>query len=505
MKEYFGKGSFEDLLNATGEVGFVDMISYPIVRVAGLPSVKITEVVIFENGDFGTVYSLEPEYADILVFSPEKLKLGMRVARTEERLSIPVGDGILGHVIDPLGMSLDASRPFKSPERLRPIEIKAPEIGARTRIKNPLLTGVAVVDLMVPLGMGQRELVVGDRKTGKTKFLLQTILNQSRKGVICIYSAIGKKKTDIKMVESFFKKKGIFENSLIVATASTDSAGMIYLTPYSAMTFAEYFKDEGKDVLLILDDISVHAKYCREIALLGKMFPGRNSYPSDIFYTHSRLVERAGNFIAEKGEVSITCLPVAETVEGDISSYIVTNLISMTDGHLYFDRDFFSQGRRPAVNYALSVTRVGRQTQSVIQQGASRELSNFLSLYERTKQFTHFGAELSEGTKTTLKMGENIIEFLNQSPDEIYELGLMVIIYCLIWVGTWQKESTQSLKFHINRLVKAYEKSESLRRMVQKLITGSSNFNELLGRITGESPKILQEVENAAEGSREKN
>ncbi|MBI2414270.1 F0F1 ATP synthase subunit alpha [candidate division WWE3 bacterium] len=497
MTSLYAPHRFNEYLEKTGEIGSVTMLAYPLVYVDGLPSAFPQEVVMFETGEIGQVVSSSPSYVEVLVFSSEAVRTGTKVTRTGRSLEIPVGDALLGKLVDPLGKSLHKLKPIGLIKDFRQVEIAPPGIEVRAKITETLETGVTIVDMMVPLGKGQRELVIGDRKTGKTNFLLQTVLNQAKKGTICVYAAIGKKKTDIKHVEAFFEKNNLTDKTLIVASSSTDSAGIIYMTPYSAMTIAEYFRDQGKEVLIILDDLSTHAKFYREISLLGKNFPGRSSYPGDIFYTHSRLIERAGNFKTANGTVAITCLPVAETVEGDISGYISTNLMSMTDGHIYFDRDLFAQGRRPAINIFASVTRVGRQTQTTTRSGIFRELNSFLSLHEKTQSFIHFGAELSEGVKTTLTMGERVLDFFNQSPDRILTIELQIMLFCLIWIGTWNKYGKEQVRVELEKIISTYKRSKTTQDLFSKYVWEASDFNSLLGKLSVDGNKIMDTLEAA--------
>lgn len=504
MKSAYSKDNFDNLLNKFGEVGRVVAVSKSVIQVDGLPTIFPGEILMFENGGLGQVLSVGREKVDVLRYSGQEIPVDLKVARTGAGLEVPVGDGLMGKSIDSLGGSLFKNEPVGQFEEYRSIETTPPGIEERVKIKRPLETGVSVVDLMMPLGMGQRELIIGDRKTGKTSFLLQTILNQAKKGTVCIYAAIGKKKTDILQVEKFLKDNDIRDKTIIVGASSTSPFGVIYAAPYSAMSVAEYFKDRGEDVLIILDDISIHARFYREISLLAKNFPGRNSYPGDIFYTHARLVERAGNF-KYKGEddqkksISITCLPVAETKEGDISGYIQTNLMSMTDGHIFFDGDLFDEGRRPSVNYSLSVTRVGRQTQSKVRSGISRELSNFLSLYQKTQSFVHFGAELSSGSRATLKMGDKLIDFFNQDSSEILHLNLQIMLFCLIWVGLWNNEAVEDARVEWSKIIKAYKSNEKVRKEFAKYVSEASEFNALLGRVSSEANQILDVINSALE------
>src|SRR3989344_6195922 len=382
--------NFNNLLEKTGEVGYVRMIVNEIVYADGLPSARPGELIIFENGERGKVLSLSPDSVEILAFSKKPIKVGGKIARTGSPIAIPVGTELLGKIIDSFGSSFDNTSLIQKTRDYRSIEVTPLGIMSRRKIIRQLETGVGIVDIMLPIGHGQRQLVIGDRKTGKTNFLLQTIVSAARAGNICIYTAIGKKKIDIKKVEEYFIENKVNDKVIIIASTSQDPAGNIFITPYSAMTIAEYFRDRGQNTLLILDDLSTHAKFYREISLLANKFPGRNSYPGDIFSLKSKLLERSGNFLVNNSEAAITCMPVVESSQGDFSGYIQTNIMSMTDGHIYFDNNLFTEGRRPAVNPFLSVTRVGRQTQTELERTISRELISFLTLREKIENFAHF-------------------------------------------------------------------------------------------------------------------
>src|SRR5260221_2928839 len=336
--------AFNQLLQKNGEYGIVYQVSHPIVFIEGLPMVKMHEVILFETGQKGEVFSITRGKVEARIFSHEPVTVGTKVASTDQLLSIPVGKELLGHVINPLGEPLDPSIPFTMPKEMRDLDAKPVGISGRQKITKPLTTGISLIDLMVPLGMGQRELIIGDRKTGKTSLLMTTIKKQAYEGVVAIYAAIAKKKSDIKKLQEFFVQEKIMSNMIIVATSSYDSPSLIYQTPYAGMAIAEYFRELGIPTLLILDDFSTHAKFYRELSLLARRFPGRDSYPVDIFYTHSLLLDRAGNFKHPKvGEVSITCLPVVEIVEGDFTGYISTNVMGITDGHIYLDSNIYYQ------------------------------------------------------------------------------------------------------------------------------------------------------------------
>lgn len=343
--------NFQKYLDANGEVGFVTRVNEFIIHVEGLPGVVPEELVIFEQGGTGQVMSVSQNTVEILAFTKQPIEAGTRVARSGTFLQIPVGDALLGNIIDPFGMSVTGEAVIKRPTEMRQIDTSPSGITTRDLIDRGFETGVTVVDLLVPLGFGQRELIIGDRKTGKTVFLLHSVISAAKQGNICIYASIGKTQIDIKRIQEAFIEAGVMDRVIMVASNALDAPGTIFSTPYSAMTIAEFFRDHGQDTLVVLDDLSTHAKIYREISLLARRFPGRNSYPGDTFYIHSRLLERAGNFKYEGGTkkaVAITCLPVVETLEGDLSGYVQTNIMSMTDGHIYFDSGLYVEGRRPA-------------------------------------------------------------------------------------------------------------------------------------------------------------
>ena len=485
---------FDFYLNSVSEIGFVEEASSAIVRVSGLPKVKTDEIVMFEGGKIGVVLSFTPQIVEALVFSKEPISHGTKVVRTNEFLKIPVGIELFGRIIDPLGNSLTETG-FKKPLTLAGINTVAGGILTRKTISRQLETGVPIVDLVMPLGFGQRELVIGDRKTGKTNFVLQTILAQVKQKHICIYAAVGKKRLDIKDAEEFFKKQGITDKVIIVAAGFDDPIGLSFLVPFSAMTISEYFRDAGYDVLLVLDDLTTHAKFYREISLLGKRFPGRNSYPGDIFYTHAKLLERAGNFVTEKGEKAITCLPVVETVQGDLSGYIQTNIMSMTDGHLYFDSNLFAKGRRPAINPFLSVTRVGRQTQSTLKRDINREILSFLTISEKMQNFTHFGAELTESTKVTLAVAEKVIQFLDQGVAITMPINLQILLFSMLWDNILQNKNVEPIGKDVNKIIDSY-KNPVLAKEIDQTINDAKSFNDLLKIMREKGDQLLTNLKS---------
>lgn len=383
-----------------------------------LAGVVVGEVVAFNDSGHGRVSAIEQDSVEIMVFGRGGVALGTKVVRTGQMLHVTVGQDILGHTLDAYGHSFYDTRPNNPDETLEsvPVEKLAPGITARKAIKDQLLTGVLSVDLAVPLGKGQRELVIGDRKTGKSFFVLQTTLTQAKAGSIVVYCMVGKRDSEIKQVESWIKMQGIAGQAVLVVSDASSSPGEIFMTPYTAMTIAEYFAGQKRDVVLVIDDLSRHANSYREMSLLGGRFPGRDSYPGDIFYVHSRLLERAGSFV-EGG--TITALPIVETTEGDITGYLQTNLMSMTDGHLYFDSELYAGGERPAINLFLSVTRVGRQTQKGLGREMGQEVLSILKKYEELQRFLRFGSELSASVRETVRLARGIETLFRQVNIEV--------------------------------------------------------------------------------------
>lgn len=483
-KNYTEK-SFAKLMDETGEVGYVQAFEHPVIQVSGLPGATTKEVVLFEDGGLGYVILLNEDSVKIVSLSRTRPRINERVVRTDCQIELPASMEVLGKSLDSLGNTLHPEINSVEAQEWRPIDIDPPEIDKRVKINRFFETGVSVVDMLIPLGKGQRELVLGNRKTGKTDFLLQTMLTQAKQGAICIYACIGKTAFDIKKVESFIAEKGIQDGCVIMSSYATDPTPLIYLTPFSAMTLAEFFLNSGKDVLLILDDLTDHAKYYREMSLMAGKFPGRSAYPADMFYTHSRLLERAGYFKTNKGVNSITCLPVAETVQGDITGYIQTNLMSITDGHIYFDEDLFLQGIRPAINYSLSVTRVGRQTQTRLRWSVARELTSFLGQLEKTQTFIHFGAEINQGIKSTLAMGEKLIQgFFNQESGHIVESNAQILLFALIWSQTLQNKSIDELRQQCKIIAERYRVNPEYKKTVDSMINSCEDLNKLLGLIS---------------------
>jgi F-type H+-transporting ATPase subunit alpha len=480
---------FNQLLRTTGEYGIVYQVSHPIVFIEGLPTVKPREVILFETGQRAEVFAINRGKIEARIFSHEPVTVGTKVTKTNQLLSIPVGPELLGHTIDPLGDPLDPAEAFIKPKERRDLESTPVGISGRKKITKHMITGISLIDLLIPLGIGQRELIIGDRKTGKTSLILTTIKNQVSTGVIAIYAAIAKKKSDIKRLQEFFVHEKLMDKIIMVATSSYDSPSLIYETPYAAMAIAEYFKDQGINTLLVLDDLSTHAKFYRELSLLARRFPGRDSYPGDIFYVHSKLLERAGNFKhPTKGEVAITCMPVIEIVEGDLTGYVSTNVMGITDGHIYLDSNIYYQGMRPAVNIPTSVTRVGRQTVDKLTRDVNKNLTAFLADYERLQNLSHFGQELTDDVKKSLKIGELVYKFFNQPYQLTVPLTVQLIILSMILQNII--DSKEVLDRAKKALLAAYITEEPQKYLMELAIADDlKTFNE---KVLKDKDKLLE-------------
>ena len=475
---------FEDLLKNTGEVGYVSQVSQSVVQIDGLPGAILGEELVFASGQTGQVVSLGKDYLESLSLSVKPVTVGTQVARTGHRLAVAVSEQLLGKTVNSLGKTIGAMEKDKDGAEMREVDIHAPGIASRAKVSKLLETGMTLVDLMVPVGRGQRELVMGDRKTGKSHLLLKSAVAQGKSGGVCIYAAIGKRKQEIRQVEEYLQSVGAMATTVIVSSSSHESPGEIYLNPFTAMTIAEYFRDHGRDVLLILDDLTTHAKFYREVSLLGRRFPGRDSYPGDVFYTHSRLLERAGNFLIAGQELSITCLPVVETNQGDFTGYIQTNLMSMTDGHIFFDADLYFAGRRPAVNIFVSVTRVGHQTQSQLRREIHRTTLDLMANYARVQDFVRFGADLGDNSRQVLALGDRLLTFFDQPNDILVPLNVQTVLWALLWNGTWLGKNTTGL-------VKQYQNDAHFRTWVNNLVANSDSVTTLLANVGNNSELLL--------------
>ncbi len=415
------------------ETGKVILVGDGIARVYGLKNCMANELLEFENGSFGMAQNLEEETVSVAILSNKNnIREGANVSRTGKVLSVPVGNDLLGRVVNALGEPIDAKGPIKY-DTTRPIESEAPGIIERESVNVPLQTGIKAIDSMIPIGRGQRELIIGDRQTGKTEIAIDTIINQKNTGVICIYVAIGQKSTSVAKLASELQRNGAMEYTIIVSATAAESAPLQYIAPYSGCAMAEHFREQGKDVLIIYDDLSKHAVAYRALSLLIRRPPGREAYPGDVFYLHSRLLERAACVAKEYGGGSITALPIIETQAGDVSAYIPTNVISITDGQIFLETELFHSGIMPAINPGISVSRVGGSAQLKGMKKVSGELKLLYSQYRELQSFAQFGSDLDADTKARLALGERIVEVLKQGRNAPVRVGCQVaIVYAVI-------------------------------------------------------------------------
>ena len=397
------------------DTGTIIMIGDGIARVSGLDNCMANELVRFPNGEYGMALNLEENsVAIVMLGSDEGIKEGDTVSRTGQVVSVPVGEGLIGRVVNALGQPVDGKGAVEAREH-RPIERPAPGIIQRKSVSVPLQTGIKAIDSMIPIGRGQRELIIGDRQTGKTVIALETIINQKGKDVICIYVAIGQKRSTVAQLVDTLSAAGAMDYTIVVAATASELAPLQYIAPYSGCAMGEYFMDQGKDVLIIYDDLSKHAVAYRALSLLIRRPPGREAYPGDVFYLHSRLLERAARVAPEYGGGSITALPIIETQAGDVSAYIPTNVISITDGQIFLETELFHSGIMPAVNPGISVSRVGGNAQIKAMKKEAGSLKLLYSQYRELQSFAQFGSDLDADTKARLAQGERIVEVLKQN------------------------------------------------------------------------------------------
>jgi F-type H+-transporting ATPase subunit alpha len=410
------------------DVGTVVTVGDGIANIHGLDNCMSNELLEFEGDVYGMALNLERDFVGaVMLGSDAGVKEGSTVKRTGKIVSVPVGDDMLGRVVNALGQPIDGKGAILTKETA-PIERIAPGIITRKSVHKPLQTGIKAIDSMIPIGRGQRELIIGDRQTGKTTIALDTIINQKGKDVICIYVAIGQKRSTVANVVETLTKAGAMEYTIVVAASASELAPLQYIAPYSGVTMGEYFMNKGKDVLCVYDDLSKHAVAYRALSLLLKRPPGREAYPGDVFYLHSRLLERACSLNEEYGGGSITALPIIETQAGDVSAYIPTNVISITDGQIFLETDLFNSGVRPAVNPGISVSRVGSAAQIKAMKKVSSSLKLLYSQFKELQSFSQFGSDLDKDTKDRLEKGERIVEVLKQGKNSPVTVEHQVII-----------------------------------------------------------------------------
>ena len=419
-----------DEISKDSEVGTVVTVGDGIATIYGIDHAMYGEIVTFENGLKGMVQDIQKDEIGCILFGSDTgIKEGTKVARTKKKAGIPVGDKFIGRVINALGAPIDGAGEIEADD-YRPIENEAPGIIDRKSVSVPMETGILSIDSMFPIGRGQRELIIGDRQTGKTSIATDTILNQNGNGVICIYVAIGQKASTISKVVNTFKTSGAMDHTIVLASTASDCAPLQYIAPYAGTALAEYFMYKGKDVLIVYDDLSKHAVAYRALSLLLGSSPGREAYPGDVFYLHSRLLERSSRLSEEKGGGSITALPIIETQAGDVSAYIPTNVISITDGQIFLESSLFFSGMRPAVNVGLSVSRVGGDAQTKAMKKAAGSLRIDLAQYREMEVFTQFSSDLDDATKEQLEYGGGLMELLKQPLGKPMSLAEKVITLC---------------------------------------------------------------------------
>ena len=462
------------------ETGTVILVGDGIARVYGLRDCMSSELLEFEDGSFGMAQNLEDETVSVALLSDDNnIKEGSKVTRTGRVVSVPVGEQLLGRIVDALGNPIDGKGPIQT-TKTRPIESEAPGIIERKGVSVPLQTGIKAIDSMIPIGRGQRELIIGDRQTGKTEIAIDTIINQKNTGVICIYVAIGQKNSSVVQLANELTRMGAMEYTIIVSASASETAPLQYVAPYSGCAMAEYFREQGKDVLIVYDDLSKHAVAYRALSLLIRRPPGREAYPGDVFYLHSRLLERAACVADEYGGGSITALPLIETQAGDVSAYIPTNVISITDGQIFLETELFHAGVMPAINPGISVSRVGGAAQLKAMKKVSGELKLLYSQYRELQAFSQFGSDLDEDTKKRLALGERIVEVLKQGRNAPVRVGCQVAIIFAVINGYLNDVPVKNVKEYEERLYENLEsKHLSLLERFEQGYAQDSDFEEL--------------------------
>ena len=427
------------------ETGTILMVGDGIARASGLVNCMAGELLEFEDGNFGMAQNLEENSVSIVIFgSDENIGEGQTVKRTGKVVSVPVGEAMIGRVVNALGQPIDGAGPIDTKE-FRPVETKAPGICERRSVYQPLQTGIKAIDSMIPIGRGQRELIIGDRQTGKTTIATDTIINQKGKDVLCIYVAIGQKRSTVASLVENLTRNGAMDYTIVVAATASESSPMQYIAPYAGCAMGEYFMNQGKDVLIIYDDLSKHAVAYRALSLLIRRPPGREAYPGDVFYLHSRLLERAAKLDDEHGGGSLTALPIIETQAGDVSAYIPTNVISITDGQIFLETELFHSGIMPAVNPGISVSRVGGDAQIKAMKKVAGTLKLIYSQYRELQSFAQFGSDLDADTKARLEHGARIVEVLKQSQNAPVPVEKQVAILYAVTKGILEKVKVEDV------------------------------------------------------------
>ena len=468
------------------ETGTILMVGDGIARASGLVNCMAGELLEFEDGSFGMAQNLEENSVSIVLFgSDENIGEGQTVKRTGKVVSVPVGDAMIGRVVNALGQPIDGAGPILT-EEYRPIESPAPGICERQSVSEPLQTGIKAIDSMVPIGRGQRELIIGDRQTGKTTLATDTIINQKGKDVICIYVAIGQKRSTVATLVETLTKNGAMDYTMVVAATASEASPLQYIAPYSGCAMGEYFMNKGRHVLIIYDDLSKHAVAYRALSLLIRRPPGREAYPGDVFYLHSRLLERAAKLDEEHGGGSLTALPIIETQAGDVSAYIPTNVISITDGQIFLETELFHSGVMPAVNPGISVSRVGGNAQIKAMKKVAGTLKLIYSQYRELQSFAQFGSDLDADTKARLEQGARIVEVLKQNQNAPVAVEKQVAILYAVTKGILSRVETED--------VRSYE--SGLYTFLDTDAEGASVMQEIrsTGKLEAETEERLKKV-----------
>ena len=443
IQEEIENANWDDESKETGQVIWV---GDGIATIYGIDHAMYGEIVIFDNGVKGMVQDIRANEIGVILFGRDTgIKEGTKVVRTKKKAGIPVGDAFIGRIVNALGEPIDGNGEIKA-DGYRPMEEDAPGIVDRKSVDTPMETGILSIDSMFPIGRGQRELIIGDRQTGKTSIATDTIINQKGKDVICIYVAIGQKASTVAKIVSTLTKHGAMDYSIVLSSTASDPASLQYVAPYAGTALAEYFMHQGKDVLIVYDDLSKHAVAYRALSLLLERSPGREAYPGDVFYLHSRLLERSSRLSEELGGGSITALPIIETQVGDVSAYIPTNVISITDGQIFLESNLFNSGMRPAVNVGLSVSRVGGAAQTKAMKKASGSIRIDLAQYREMEVFTQFASDLDDATKAQLTHGKALMELLKQPLCQPLSLHEQVMTLCLANHGFFDTVETKQVK-----------------------------------------------------------
>ena len=457
------------------ETGTILMVGDGIARASGLVNCMAGELLEFEDGSFGMAQNLEENSVSIVIFgSDENIGEGQTVKRTGKVVSVPVGEAMIGRVVNALGQPIDGAGPIDTKE-FRPVESKAPGICERRSVYQPLQTGIKAIDSMIPIGRGQRELIIGDRQTGKTTIATDTIINQKGKDVLCIYVAIGQKRSTVASLVENLTRNGAMDYTIVVAATASESSPLQYIAPYSGCAMGEYFMNQGKDVLIIYDDLSKHAVAYRALSLLIRRPPGREAYPGDVFYLHSRLLERAAKLDDEHGGGSLTALPIIETQAGDVSAYIPTNVISITDGQIFLETELFHSGIMPAVNPGISVSRVGGDAQIKAMKKVAGTLKLIYSQYRELQSFAQFGSDLDADTKARLEQGARIVEVLKQSQNAPVPVEKQVAILYAVTKGILEKVNVEDVSEYEAGLY-TYLDADAAGLEVMQLISSTSKL-----------------------------